>query len=491
MMEIPKNTVSPTASISSLPIEILSKILINLDYQSMLEASLVCKVWNDVISSSNKFLDSTQLTLWMTRKTKLDKLTRKYRDLVIKTVKKCALRKRNLNQIECENLVYFNLLGPSTVQLEDFVDFLKLCVNLKELDLKDFFQNDERKSGPIVKLPKLRRLYLFDSDCLMKYLNVDGLDELFIERLDEKEEDKDHIIQFMNNLQKLNSIILNGVNLKSDVDLELQFQWQSLKLYNMDIAMSQHMEWNWQKLIDAAGLDSKLTIGEDIVSAFAAQFLKMMQHQSKITKMKIDMMSYPFKAQYPDDEVDIDFVTKLQIRNKRPTPPEDELATEGELRKMNDIMRRFKNVEFLDVDGESALFINGHLRERVAVVFRKVKHLKIDSMIKCLMMFQTVTYPSLETLEIDIRDDGVEKIFFLQCVAKLEAGRNNPKLRKLILHCPGRIDDIRPNLWRSILNGFLSVLTFELIQAETGERVVKERDVIGSFIAEFAADATE
>lgn len=117
----------------------------------------------------------------------------------------------------------------------------------------------------------------------------------------------------------------------------------------------------------------------------------------------------------------------------------------------------------------------------IEVVFDKVKHLKIDSLLKCSSMWNYVTYPRLETLELDIEKGCVHEFMF-----ETGVGINNTRLRKLIIHYSKEIDI---NSWKSCLKRFATVQFFEVVNKQCRVRNMRDRKEIERIVA-FSMDST-
>lgn len=492
----------PQKSITRLPVELQRKILDCLDRRSMLKAALVCKTWNDIISTSSKFLDSTRFTLQENNRTNF-RMTRKYRHLSI-TAGDYSLRKQNLQQITVyesletlklmpERRVFWEFLEnpwdipelekyESSLTLEssaDFIEFLKRCVNLKTLHISLSLKTVEIKECKLVaKLPKLRDLTLVECDWLLKYLDVENLEKLCIMRFQgerirrmpvffgdrSKRESEDHIVELMNKSQHLNQIDFFGVHMKSNINLEPKFEWSSLKVVDVFAQMND----NWQKLISAAGPDSKITVGKEVF--ISSELLMMVKHQPNITGLSFQLRTYEFLEADVDESNKLPNITKLQMRSlQRLNNSYEELMV---VDKMTEFMSRLENVAFLDVDSYTTKFIAGGTLKRPRPIFDKVTHLKVDSLSGCCKMWRSVTFPSLETLEVcDVKTH----------LKVTRAGLSNPTLRKLIINWHFEFE---PSLWRICLERFPTVQEFVHVNPLTDERVsVKSRNDIEQMIA--------
>lgn len=499
-------------AINQLPIEVVSSILDFLDYGSMLEASLVCRDWNNIISTSKIFLNSTIVALRIMERSKF-KLTRKYLHLYLETGPPSTLNKSTLDQISnvCESLETFDFEGrvPASTQ-KVFIKFLNHCVNLQQLSITiNSVATEERAQQPKHKFAaKLQNLKYFSliGDCdywLLKNVNIQNLESL---RLSDYHFSDCAIVPFMNKLLKLDSIRLNGIDLNSTENLVPQFKWKYMKIdfIIINFTMSDDMQRNWQNLFDVAAQDSKLSIESGVVPEVAKPLLEMIMNQQNITKMKLEMNSYPDKFLRGEDDKKFKYIKELKLR-KLPlwedyvTSKEEQMRNEIiQKRKMSDIMQKFENVQFLDLDVMSSVFLRDGTEERRAV-FSKVKRLRINSVTKYEIMWKTVIFPSLETLELDLeKSEKREKPKFLdffihngtdeteimkegivaEFYTETGAGQNHSTLKKLVVIYENAFHDFHINLWRHAMNRFPSVQEFVVFNPTTGEQNVKTRSEI-------------
>lgn len=328
---------SSETGMSRVPVEIQRKILDYLDHESMLKASRVCKSWNDIISTSSKFLKSTEVNL-NANEISNSQLTRKYRHLIINGGN-YELRKPDLLSISnvCEYLEtlefvpdkmafrFFHFCGQmqekhenamTLAYMPDFIEFLKLCVNLKTLHLRfsDKTKDHQPLGKVVAKLPKLRSLTLVGCDWLVKYLDVEDLEHICLVRFDvqvlnKKSTQDNHIVEFMNKQQNLNKIEFQGIELKSAVVLKPKFQWRNLKIVDIYTQMNN----NWQKLIDVAGPGSKISVGEEVDLGFTPPLLMMIKNQPNITKVTYQMRTYDYLIEV-DESTKLNHVRELAIR---------------------------------------------------------------------------------------------------------------------------------------------------------------------------------
>lgn len=477
-------------NINDLPTEVLCEILGFLDFKSMLNASLVCCDWNDIISTSNEFLNKTRLTLTIDKRTSF-KLTRKYRDLKIVAKDNCTLRKHYLDQINkiCGSLETLTSMQTSIVLSSDFVDFLNCCTKLKTLELWNLFENLNKKipgeTELVLKLPKLTRLIIHDADWLLKYLEVENLNFLLISRSQgRKMLSQDRIVRFLNKIKHVNGIVLRSIDFDSEIELKPKFAWNYLKISEIDSFMYDHMDSNWQMMMKAARRDSKISLEENLETEFVYSLLEIVKNQRNITKMKIELLSYPLEFLFEENSA-LKFVKSLKIRKSEPFYGNNDNENDDDSLKasmsMTEIMKKFKNVEYLDMKYNVALAMGDDHTDDIEVVFDKVKHLKIDSLLKCSSMWNYVTYPRLETLELDIEKGCVHEFMF-----ETGVGINNTRLRKLIIHYSKEIDI---NSWKSCLKRFATVQFFEVVNKQCRVRNMRDRKEIERIVA-FSMNST-
>lgn len=519
-LEIPES--SDLSEIPRLPEEVMRQILDNLDYKSMLQCSQVCKLWHDIISKSRKFLDSMNFHLQVrtTQPLTIDWATKhRYLEEADSTFSYGLpyLTIDNLGVISSvsENLVSLRFTSPKKVVQDtirwlhsvlsrfELLALLQSCVNLKELYIKKYPEILGRGdwiyliSQVNVKLPKLTHLTLDDCDWLLDYFFIDNLESL--RDLRHKNAcNPAYIIKFLKRLQHVDDIELRSVNLRSAIDSNFvpHFKWKSLKLSHLDfIGTCEHTQNNWQILFYVAQQDAEIEMGEKVHNFSARPLLEMIMHQPRITRMKLELMSYPkrFLTNEPDEK--FQYVKELKIRRcmfENGKFEEDLDVDENALLKMEEIMRRFDNVEILDMDFECAKFIyNNDPTRLLRPVFQNVKHLKIDSLSKCFSMLSTVTFPSLETLELIslVRErkcsaTTVENVhrnnnLHDEFQTEANAGRNNPTLKKLIVHYEGKCQDIQQDTWQLMMGKFSTVQEFEIFNPAANYRVVmKTVDIV-------------
>lgn len=462
---------SPNSTINVLPIEIISKIFDFLDHKSMLNASLVCKTWNEVISSSEIFLNSTKLVMLVTADSKTC-LTRKYRSILMKLVDQTLLGRRFLNQMKniCKILTKIVIQGPSSISSKDFITFFKMCTNLQHLEINNVSQNGSTSANLSVGFPKLEFIHLDACNWILKFIEVNTLKTLVFEacNYDPNDDEQSAMVKFFNKLEKLDRIVMINSSLKSVSEILVpKFTWSHLKFRNIESSFFSHQQnesWirNVQNLIDAAGHDAKVSLeGSSCGSTCVRALLRMIRHQKKITSMKVELRAFT-RYQEATNLNRLDNIKRLKLRQYHSGDDTDRDLTDG-FKYFDQIKLYFPNVETLDIDWNAALFICSFNTNEVQFIFHKLKYLKVDDLIKCIQLCRFIVFPAIETLEV------TDAFMF----AGREFGANNPTLRKLIVHY--RRHGVAANTWRMNLECFPSVQDFELFDHTVGEHTVMTR----------------
>lgn len=461
---------SANIGIRDLPIRLLFGILCLLDYNSVLNVCLVCREWNEIISTSEKFLDTTDVNLAF-NVNNCTQLTRQYRSLRIQLVDNTLLGRSFLKQINnvCDSLTHVVIQGPSTISSKDFIGFFKLSTNLTHLKMSNFSQHGSNSSNSFACLSKLQNLHLESCDWLLKHIDVRSLRTLTIEC----SMDNSAVVHFLNNLHRLQRLILIQRNLQADVHLTPKFRWSHLKFRNVPASVEEDFSWqrNIQKLMDVAGQNAKISIEGENDDTFSAALFNMIQCQKRITSIKIELRAFPRQFYSKRLETKFSHIKSLKLRQydkKNETVNEFDFATLF----FDEIKKLFVNVEILDIDYRASLHIVSNHKEEILTIFPKVTHLKIDDLRFCMFeyifrMSKYVVFPSIEKLE-------VQNAFYMNGDYSFRAIRST--LRKLILHYRryGVFDDI----WRRNLCTFPTVKEFEVFDHTKGEKFVKTRGEI-------------
>jgi hypothetical protein len=269
--------------IKNLPLEIVIKILENLEFRELKNASLVCKQWNIAVSISNKFLDKA-----LYRSTFSQSSIRNYRHLALINVSKNYDIPRYRNQlldfscfIRSLYLYDINVLG------DIFMKFLQSCDLLEELhlvDIKNQRSSDGNTIQPTAQVyclgKNIKEFELISCEWMLDHLTIENVSMKEISLTCPKylihnvnsDVFKFQIINFLN---RLNNIKVQKLALKYPLDCNLEltpkFEWNELILETKFLMNNFELNHNWTSIFKSASENSKL----DLRCNFCDQFSMM------------------------------------------------------------------------------------------------------------------------------------------------------------------------------------------------------------------------
>lgn len=213
--------------ITDLPVEILNKILNCLDYESMKNACLVCKDWEEIISSLIKFTRSTKIVFKVDNKflttNKTLKLTRISDSVVFDgQLDVCCrvLQEEEVNQMQkfisgFSDMVKYLTIQKFTVKFnQSFNQITEVCQNLKKLKFSGVMtkRRDHRDElePEMITIERIDKLILDNSRLLLEQIKVKHVDFFFIMNPTSSHHHylDDFSVQCLNEVESLNTLIL-------------------------------------------------------------------------------------------------------------------------------------------------------------------------------------------------------------------------------------------------------------------------------------------
>lgn len=234
-------------NISKLPDEILIEIfgllLGNKDNSDLLNATLICKRWNQIISQTACLMNKLKLLMTIDKLDRIDernfKLSRQYRhaktaktkdeschyghqkNLIV--LRELALELNQLNSLEFDHIVIY----PETIKmLSDFIYLRTLILASCEPRM------DGRHD--VCKLTSLRNLEIRHTPtALLSHIECNQLDSFKTKRAFKYNERNVglNLFHFLNQLDRCDEIDINIYNWNFDAKLQLKFLWSKLKLH--------------------------------------------------------------------------------------------------------------------------------------------------------------------------------------------------------------------------------------------------------------------
>lgn len=234
-------------TIEQIPVEVLSMIFDHLDYKSLKRATLVCSLWNEIISTSKKFPARTKFQMEMIDEPFVMKTSRKYQHIRIDSKDYKDSRYLEIQFIHQLSQLkdYLKSLSISRLTVEsqkNLIDFLRSCVHLEELK---FFDVKVLESDPVnqietLNLPKLRSLWNYDSFWFLDFMGSNRLEELKLStntvvsyRFHHDRRPKlNKVACYLNRLTGVYKLSLISFDLEFYTNFNLKFKWTKLDLYN-------------------------------------------------------------------------------------------------------------------------------------------------------------------------------------------------------------------------------------------------------------------
>lgn len=407
------------STIESLPTEILFEIFDNVNYEDLKNLCLVSTYWNEIISNSKKFWNETKLRV------KLDgsndvKLSRNYQWLEIIGDRQTDQLVESIISEISDVAEFFKTVKISnlTISEQDFINLIRCCTTIEELEIQDVKLNFDsalkNSNFSVVKLPPLLKFTVKCSDSLLNYLQCCELKYLFIDRdEDQITLEQEHVIDFLNKIDRLDTLILSGFNMESYIELQPKFYWKHLKVSDVFLPEMSVSRKNWKHLINSADDDAKVSFEYLFSHEFLLNFFNDFDNMKKF---KFDVNILP----EADNEIFIRDLRKMikvkHLKIRRLSTNAVDMNMEPDDR-VNYFLEKFPNVEHLDFDFASVPWFTTEL---IPVCFGKVKHLTVERFTEEMKKF---IFPNLESLEIKSfsTDD---------CIFMLTFGRNNIKLKR-------------------------------------------------------------
>lgn len=452
-------------TIESLPTEILAEIFDNVHHEDLKSLCLVSTYWNEIIASSKKFWNETKLSVQVDAVEQDVKLTRSYQWLEIAGNSQNDILSESVVSELCgiaENFKTVKLVN-FTIGEQDFVNLMGCCGAIEELTIKDlklkFDPSMKNGDSSVVKLPPIKKFIVNSSDTVLNYLQCDYLKHLFIERdEDQITLEQDHVIEFLNKVDCLDTFIMSGFNMESYLELQPIFHWKHLKVSDVflpEVAVSRK---NWKNLINSADDSAKISFEYFFSYEFILNFFKDFENMRRF-KFDVNILPPADNEIFIRDLRRMNDVKHLKIRRLASDAVDRDMEPDD---RVNNFLEKFPNVEYLDFD---AATIPWFTTELIPVCFGNVKHLTVE---KFTVEMKKFIFPNLESLEIKSfsADD---------CVFMLLFGRNSQKLNRLkanlsdIFRFYGQLTFLRLYMYMH------HVETFELFEVKTKKNFVRSR----------------
>lgn len=226
VMEVDNNPLT----ISRFPDEILLEILANLDGDTLKQASLVCKKWNDVIGSSARTMKKFILNLHPSSLNRLEDefiSVRKHRNMTIHFEKDYeerfeVLEQFDVSQVQCASIHRYNS-SISAMRLKEVLLMMPLIEHVSFvmiiIDIPEGFELEEP-----LNLPKLKHLRIYPGCCkFLKMFNPKQISEL---RVDESVSPGYHskeLTEFIDKAENLKTLKLNKMTFDEIFKKEAKF----------------------------------------------------------------------------------------------------------------------------------------------------------------------------------------------------------------------------------------------------------------------------
>lgn len=461
----------------TIPLEILQIILDNLSYNDLKSCCLISKRWNEVISSYKRFLNKTHLAVKIRKKDSNYKLTRKYRCMSIAPVDSCVIRGDVLRQLAAvgDHLMSMRFFSKGFVARKDFIEFMRACPSIETLEVWDLMirlnpkYNNYSPIDSFAQLPQLKKVEILCSDWVMKHLECRELTFLHVSRVAYRYvncDSQNHIIEFINKLTSLDRLMLEGINLTSDVALFPQFKWTHLKIGDITEQLDTTAIANWRRFLAASVDKSKVSIEYDQVDKLVSLILNECE---KIDQFKFHICSLP-PVESPNEEYFPDLMPVEEVKSIKVRAADMDRSDARAIF----FTAKFRNIEYLDIDHLSVLWFHPI---SIPLVFHNVKHLKIELYVQAMQNFE---FPNLETITfgtfgyLDSNPDDSMDIF----------ATYNPNVKYI------NVNDIDDEPDSSLLVGyklsivFLNADFFNVINPQTQQMVKMTRQEIEKKITE-------
>lgn len=320
----------------------------------------------------------------------------------------CVIRGDVLRQLANvgQNLIHLRFFGKGYVARKDFLEFMQSCPSIESLEVWDLMIRLHPKYNTIssidsfAQLPQLRKVEILCSDWVMKHLECRELNFLHVSRVAYRyvcHDSQNHIIEFINKLTKLNQLMLEGINLMSDIALYPKFKWTHLKIGDITEKLDTTAISNWQRFLAASVEKSKVSIEYDQVDKLVSLILNECE---KIDQFKFHICSLP-PVESPNEEYFPDLLPVEEVKSIKVRAANYYMG-KSDARAIF-FTAKFRNIEYLDIDHVSVLWFHPI---SIPLVFHNVKHLKIELYVQAMQNFE---FPNLETITFGYLDSNPDE----------------------------------------------------------------------------------
>lgn len=282
-------------TIDDLPLEVMHEVCKYLDRKSLKSATLVSRAWNSKFSSSNTFLTKFRLVIALEEKNNAKgfnfKFERNYRNVFMKDFR---MDRTFIDRFNFKRVWGKLTLARISITKDDFVYLMQKCQQrLEEFEvfsikfvskiIRKGKKNQPRSINELktVNLPKLRKFIVSNSTWILNYIECVQVDLIQIEEhcVGNQNQRMDHVVKFMNKIQKVNKVILEGIRLGTDEKLTPTFTWNYLEIFACieKNVRTKSEKLNWAGLLSAAAPGSKIRMADRSLfpDHVSIKFLKM------------------------------------------------------------------------------------------------------------------------------------------------------------------------------------------------------------------------
>lgn len=347
-------------NIQNLPPHILLEIFEFLSFDEMKSVSVVCHLWNWIISNSSEFLNKAVIKSSGMKQLNI-KLTRKYRNFSFEYVKSAEVDSykettfwkgrwnqssesgKFIKQIYLSQISEYGLFirrlsfNGNSVESETFLNFIKSCNSLEELSLNSVQNISKTRKYNIVQLKKnFKVLEIIGSGWILDHLTIKNsyIKKMIISQCEilNYQDNRIHninLINFLNRLEdvKLKFMSLELSELESQKDLNPKFEWETLRLENQypgraSMFLFYSTEYfNWRQIISSSSNDASIELRcSDYGISSTSRLLKLMNFISeneKITSLDFGLFLSKKPQRILDNELNPFFSIKsLKVYDK-------------------------------------------------------------------------------------------------------------------------------------------------------------------------------
>lgn len=330
------------------------RIIFNfLDFESVNNAFLVCWKWNDIISTSAKFLNNTWLRLHLDKDDiDLNSVARCYRNIIFEV--ESGESKSKVTKSE-----FFNFLRSQRSILKR--------ISFHNIHEKIFDQNDDEIEP--IEMNILIQLWLNGSDWICDFIKCEKVYYLYIINITESCE---KIIKFMNQQKNVKKLHLSETSLDDVHEMYLKFKWKELTITANQIDVKRNLT-NLEKILDAS--EHNATI--ELSGKFNENFLKFLFHEiqenRKITHFSFQMEVFESCSMSLFDKIARMSGIRVLIF------PKGNTATIDHHRHVSNLITKVSKIHELRIDESWSEFFKTGFDFHQFQYFNSLKILKIDT----------------------------------------------------------------------------------------------------------------